>query len=132
MIYLISLTYLRGDGMGEVRIQTHFIVRSVHEEYDVKWIGKILNTRPLLKNGKPVFVIVGSGGRMELNTTDMLRLEECAKLLTRPKGRAAVTTDSSRIFIKEEDENEKLLCVVTHAHVKEFVPMTDKFETKES
>jgi hypothetical protein len=116
--------------MGEVLLKTHLIVTDVHEEYNVRWIGKVLDTKPQFKNGKPVFVIVGSGGRMELNTTDMLRLEKCAKMLTRPKGREAVTTDSSRIFIKEEDDNEKLLCVVTHNHVKSFAPMYDKIEVR--
>lgn len=116
--------------MGEVLLKTHLIVTDIHEEYNVRWIGKVLDTKPQFKNGKPVFVIVGSGGRMELNTTDMLRLEKCAKMLTRPKGREAVTTDSSRIFIKEEDDNEKLLCVVTHNHVKSFAPMYDKIEVR--
>ena len=111
--------------MGEVLLKTHLIVTDIHEEYDINWCGKILNTKPMFKNNKPVFVIVGRGGRMELNTTDMKRLEECAKLLTRPKGREAITTDSSRIFIKEEDENEELLCVVTHNHVKKYAPMFD-------
>lgn len=45
--------------MGEVKIFSHLIVRDVHEEYSIRWLGRMLDTKPLLKNGKPVFVIVG-------------------------------------------------------------------------
>lgn len=112
--------------MEEILIKSHLIVKDVHDEYKIKWIGKILDTKPKIKNGKPIFVVVGSLGRVELNTTDMARIEKCAKSLTRPRGRCAVTSDSSRIFIKEEDDNEKLLGVLMHDHIKQFAPMYDK------
>lgn len=112
--------------MEETKIFSHLIVSDIHDEYNIKWIGKILEAKPQLKNNKPIFVIVGGGGRMELNTTDMDRIERCAKRLTCPKGRSAVTSDTARIFIKEVDDNEKLLGVLTHRHIKTFSPMYDK------
>ena len=111
--------------MEETKIFSHLIVTDVHDEYDIKWIGKILEAKPQLKNNKPIFVVVGSGGRMELNTTDMNRIEKCAKRLTCPKGRSAVTSDTARIFIKEVNDNEKLLGVLTHRHIKSYAPMYD-------
>lgn len=112
--------------MKEVLVKTHLIVKDVHDEYHINWCGKILDAKPKFKNDKPIFVIVSSGGRMELNTTDMKKIEKCAKMLTRPKGRSAVSTDTARIFIVEEDDNEMLLGVVTHDHIKTFAPMYDK------
>ena len=108
--------------------ETICIVTDTHDEYDIKWVGKILDSKPQFKNGKPIFIIIGTGGRIEVNTTNMVKLEEYAKLLTHPKGREAVTTDSSRIYIKEENGNEKLLCVVFHNHIKDFTPITKKVE----
>lgn len=107
-------------------IKTHLIVTDVHEEYHINWCGKVLDCKPQFKNNKPIFVVVGGGGRIELNTTDMTRVEHCAKLCTQPKGRQAITTDTARIFIVEEDGNEKLLGVLTHNHVKTYAPMYDK------
>lgn len=112
--------------MEEVLVKTHLIVKDVHDEYYINWCGKILDAKPKFKNDRPIFVIVSSGGRMELNTTDMKKIEKCAKMLTRPKGRSAVSTDTARIFIVEEDDNEMLLGVVTHDHIKTFAPMYDK------
>jgi hypothetical protein len=56
----------------------------------------------------------------------MQRVERCAKLLTAPRGRQAITTDTARIFIVEENENEALMGVLTHNHVKSYAPMFDK------
>ena len=109
----------------ERMIKSHLIVTDVHEEYHMNWLGKILDCKPQIKNGKPIFVIVGGGGRMELNTTDMKRIEHCAKLCSRPRGRSAVTTDTVRIYLLEEDDNEKLIGILTHNHVKTFSPMYD-------
>ena len=114
--------------MLEVLLKTHLIVVSTKEEYSIKWIGKILDTKPKIKNGRPIFVIIGGGGRLEMNTSNMKEIERCAKLITRPKGRLAVTTDMAKIFIVEEDGNEKLLGVVRHDHIKKYAPMFDKFE----
>jgi len=111
--------------MEEVKIKSHLIITDIHEEYSIKWCGKITDIKPKIKNGKPVFVVVGSKGRIELNTTDMIKIENCAKMCTQPKGRKAVTTDTSRIYIVDEDDNEKLLGILTHDHVKTFAPMFD-------
>lgn len=111
--------------MEEILIRSHLIITDIHNEYNIKWTGKIKDAKPKLKNGKPIFVVAGGGGRMELNTTDMARIEKCAKLVTRPKGRQAVTTDMAKIFIVEENDNEMLLGVLTHNHVKTFAPMFD-------
>ena len=46
--------------------------------------------------------------------------------MTRPKGRQAITKDSARIYIKEEDNNEKLIAVVFHTRSKTFVPVKQK------
>ena len=112
--------------MEEVLIKAHLIVTDVHEEYHINWCGRIIDAKPKFKNGRPIFVVVGGNGRMELNTTDMARIEKCAKLCTKPKGREAVTTDTARIYIVEEDNNEKLMGILTHNHIKSFAPMYDR------
>ena len=112
--------------MGEVMVKTHLIITDIHDEYHMDWCGKIVNAKPLLQNGLPIFVIIGSRGRIELNTIDMARIEYNAKLLTHPKGRSAVSIDTSRIYIKEIDGNEMLLGVMTHKNIKSFAPMFDK------
>lgn len=112
--------------MAEVLVKTHLIVTDVHEEYNINWCGKIINTKPKIKNGKPIFAVIGSRGRMEVNTADMNRVEKCAKLLTTPKGRQAITTDKAYIYILEENDNEMLLGTLIHNHVKSYAPMYDK------
>ena len=112
--------------MQEVLVKMHLIITDIHNEYHMNWCGKLIDAKPVLKNGLPVFVIVGSRGRIELNTIDMDQLEKTAKLLTQPKGRSAVSTDKARIFIKEVDGNEMLIGVLTHDNIKTFAPMYDK------
>ena len=112
--------------MEEILVKTHLIITDIHDEYYMNWCGKIANAKPLLKDGLPQFIIIGTRGRLELNTIDMKYLEHCAKLMTRPKGRSAITTDTSRIYIKEIDGNDMLLGVMTHKNVKTFSPMFDK------
>lgn len=112
--------------MEEVKIKTHLIITDIHEEYHMNWCGKIFDANPLIIDNKPVFVIIGTRGRVELNTIDMKQLEECAKLLTEPRGRSAVSKDSSHIYIKEVDGNEMLLGVLTHRHIKSYAPMFDR------
>ena len=109
----------------EVLIKTHLIIKDIHEEYEFNWTGKILDSKPKIENGKPIFIVVGNNGRMELNTTDMSRVEKCAKLVSRPRGRTAVTTYVVRILVKQEDESEFLVGTLTHNHVKTFAPMRD-------
>lgn len=115
--------------MAIVNLKTHLIISDMHEEYFVKWIGKLMDTKPLIKNGFPVFVIVGSNGRIELNTLDIELIEKTAKRLTHPRGREAFTTDCARIYIVEEDETEKLMGKVIHNHIKQYQQMFDKFKT---
>ena len=112
--------------MEEILLKTHLIITDIHDEYHMNWCGKIAEAKPLLKDGLPVFVIIGSRSRLELNTIDMKRLENSAKLLTHPKGRSAVSVDTSRIYIKETDGNDFLLGVMTHKNIKTFAPMHDK------
>lgn len=112
--------------MEEISLKTHLIITDIHDEYHMNWCGKIADAKPLLKDGLPLFVIIGAKGRVELNTIDMQRLERTAKLLTHPKGRSAVSVDTSRIYIKETDGNDFLLGVMTHKNIKTFAPMHDK------
>ena len=112
--------------MEEISVKTHLIITDIHDEYHMNWCGKIANAKPYLKNGLPLFIIIGTGGRLELNTIDMKHLERSAKLLTRPKGRSAVNKDIARIYIREVDGNDLLLGVLTHKNIKTFAPMHDK------
>ena len=112
--------------MEEISIKTHLIIIDIHDEYHMNWCGKIADAKPLLKNGLPVFIIIGSKGRIELNTIDMKWIENTAKWITNPKGRSAVSVDTSRIYIKEVDGNDFLLGVMTHKNIKTFAPMHDK------
>lgn len=112
--------------MQEVMIKSHLIITDIHNEYHMDWCGKVADAKPMLKDGLPIFVIIGTRGRIELNTIDMKRIENAAKTLTYPKGKSAVSIDKARIYIKEEDGNDFLLGVMTHKNVKTFAPMFDK------
>ena len=112
--------------MEELLVKTHLIITDIHDEYHMRWCGKIVDANPLLQNGLPLFIIIGTRGRIELNTIDMARIESAAKLLTHPKGRSAVSVDTSRIYIKETNGNDFLLGVMTHKNIKTFAPMHDK------
>jgi len=112
--------------MDERMIKTHLIVTDIHEEYYVDWCGSLVDKHPLFRNEKPLFVLISSTGRMELNTWDMHHIEECAKRLTEPRGRAAITRDTTRIYIKEEDGHDALIGRVIHNHIKTYAPMYDK------
>ena len=114
-----------------MKVKTHLIVTDVHEEYDVNWCGRILDSKPLIKDGKPVFIIIGAHHRIELNTVDTKLLEKYGKKLTEPRGRESVTKDCSRIYLKEIDGNEKLVCIITHRHIKTFAPMYDEIPFRE-
>lgn len=114
--------------MHEVMVKTHLIVTDVHEEYLVDWFGSIADTKPLFKNDMPIFILISSESRLELNTIDIHKIEECAKRITRPRGRKSVTTDVTRIFIKEEDGGQRLIGKVTHNHIKQYNQMFDAVE----
>ena len=112
--------------MEEIRIKSHLIITDIHDEYEIKWCGKMSETDPLFENNMPVFIVAGSNGRIEINTTNMKKIEECAKRLTNPRGRAAITKDQACIYIKEKNKNEKLVGILTHRHIKHYAPMYDK------
>ena len=113
--------------MQEIMVKTHLIITDIHEEYHMNWCGKLFDAKPALnEDGMPVFAIVGSKSRMEISTISMNHLENCAKRLTYPKGRGAVSTDKAYVYIKEVGGNEKLLGILTHKRVKSFAPMHDK------
>ena len=115
--------------MGEIKIKTHLIVSDVHEEYFVKWCGNFITAKPKLENGLPIFIVIGSGGRIELNTVNIKLIEDTAKRLTRPHGRESFTTDTAYIYLLEEDGNQKMMGKVVHNHIKQYQQMYDKFET---
>ena len=112
--------------MNEVAVKTHLIITDIHEEYHIKWCGSVKDTKPIIENGKPIFVIRSKLGCVELNTTDTKHLEDTAKRMTSPKGRSAITTDTASIYIKQVDGTEKVLGILTHDHIKHFAPMYDK------
>ena len=46
--------------MQEIMVKTHLIITDIHEEYHMKWCGKLFDAKPALnKDGMPVFAIVG-------------------------------------------------------------------------
>lgn len=112
----------------ETKVKTHLIITDIHEEFDINWCGRIIDSKPLIKNGKPVFIVIGGAGRIELNTINMKDLEYWGKRMTNPRGRKARTVDQSHIYLKEIHGNEKLICVITHNHIKKYAPMFDTVE----
>ena len=104
----------------------HFVVKDIQDDYRINWCGKIVDANPVIKNNSPVFVLIGSQNRLELNTIDFAYIEKCAKRMTHPKGRQAVTFDSVRIYIKEVSGNEMLLGVLLHTRTKTFMPVYGK------
>lgn len=112
--------------MEERLVKTHLIVTDIENDYNIKWIRPIKETRPMFQNNKLIFIVIGGNGRMEINTNDMTRVEKCAKLVSYPKGKTAVTSDIVRILIRQEDESEVLIGQLIHNRVKTFAPMFDK------
>lgn len=114
--------------MSIVNLKTHLICTDVHDEYFVKWCGKLKDAKPFLKSGLPIFIIIGSDGRVELNTIDIKEIERCAKNLCCPRGKESITSDCARIYLLEEDGNERLMGKVFCTHVRQYQQMYDKFE----
>ena len=112
----------------QVLEKTKFIVLDTQDDFHTKWCGRIIDSDPIIKNNKPIFVIVSGRCRLELNTNDMNYVERMAKKATCPKGRQAITSDSARIYIKEKSNNEMLLGVIFHIKTKTFAPIQDKEE----
>jgi hypothetical protein len=92
----------------------------------MNWCGKIADVDPMIRDGLPVFTIVSSRARVEMNTLDIRLLERTAKRLTNPTGRSAVNVDTSRIYIKDINGNEILMGYLVHKNIKTFSPMYDK------
>ena len=109
-----------------MKVKTHLIITDIHDEYDINWCGRLLDSNPVIKDGKPIFIVVGDHHRTEFNTVDTRMLEKYGKMFAEVKGREAVTKGCSRIYIKEVDGNEKLACIVTHWRIKQFAPMYDE------
>ena len=65
--------------MQEIPIKTHLIIKDIHDEYNIDWFGKIKDTKPLIKNGKPIFIIISRDCRTELNTINIKEIERVAK-----------------------------------------------------
>lgn len=115
----------------DVYAKTHLIVTNITNNYKINWCGKIKDAAPLLKNGKPIFVIISAETRVELNTISMQQIENCAKRLVAPKGKSAITKDKVFIYLKEVDGNEKLMGSLSCERIKEFAPMYDKVGYRE-
>ena len=112
--------------MEQVAIKTHLIITDIHSEYDINWCGRLIDADPLLENGFPVFILISRSSRVRLNTANVKRIEEVAKSIARPRGREAITKDSTRIYLQEKDNKERLIGVVTHKRIKKYAPMYDK------
>lgn len=107
-------------------VKTHLIVKDQWDEYDIRWVKRIIDVNPILdKYGYPTFAIVSNQGRVELKTFDMAYLTNYAKGWTLPKGRGARTTDKGFIYIKEA-QGEVLMAVVEHNHIRKYAPMYDE------
>lgn len=107
-------------------VKTHLIIKDIHSEFSIKWRGNIANSKPVFENDKLVFAIVGGRGRVEINTNNMIEVENRAKRMTQPRGRESITTDKAYVYLKEIDGNEKLVCVVRHNKIKKYAPMYDR------
>ena len=108
-----------------MKVKTHLIVKDQWDEYKIKWVRRLLDTKPKFTNGVPIFVITAGGGRIELNTINMAEIEKWAKRMTRPRGRGSLTSDTGYIFVKEE-KDEVLLGIICHDHVRQYAPMYDE------
>lgn len=113
--------------MTEVMVKTHLIITDIRDEYHMNWCGKIADIHPAFtEKGMLKFAIINSEKRVEINTLNMSELEDMAKKITNPKGRSAITKDIARIYIIDQNQEEKLLGVLIHHRIKSFAPMYDK------
>lgn len=113
--------------MEQVKVKTHLIISEIQEQYDVKWTGKFKEVNPFLnEDGLPLFIIISDDSRVELNTISMKDVEECAKRIAHPKGRASITSARSCIYLKEIDGKETYMGYVVHRRVKKYQQMYDK------
>lgn len=112
--------------MGE-RVKTHLIVTNQWDEYEVRWVRRLIDTSPLFNShGTLTFIITGgNGGREEIETFDLNYVAQRAKACTGARGRGSVTIDKSQIYLKEA-KGEVLIGVVTHKHIRQYSPMYDE------
>lgn len=107
-------------------VKTHLITIGQSDEYRIRYTEKIVNTKPILnKRGFPTFILISNKGRMEIETLNMVYLEQLAKNFANPRGRGAVTRDKTRVYIKEKD-CEKLMMIVEKTHIRKYAPMYDE------
>lgn len=117
--------------MQEVKIKTHLIIKDIHSEYDINWCGKFQNAHPVFVNDKPVFILMSAQSRVKMNTWDMSAIEKIGKKMAEPRGREAITEGVVRVYLKEEDNKYRFMCVITHRKIKTFAPMYDKMGWRE-
>ena len=107
-------------------VKTHLIVTDQWDEYSIKWVKRLIDTRPKLDEyGYPTFIIIAGSGRTEMKTFNIFDVEKQAKRSTAPRGRGSFTSDQGYIYIKEE-KGETLIGVVTHNHIRKYSPMYDE------
>ena len=117
--------------MDEKVLETpHFVCTDIEDDYHTQWYGSIMDANPVLENGNPIFIIISSKYRVELNTIDIAYVEKYAKRMTYPQGRQATTFDVARIYIKEKNGNQMFLGSVTHTRNKTFMPVYNKQRKK--
>ena len=117
--------------MQEVKTKTHLIITDIHNEFHVKWTGRFMDLDPLFINNKPIFVLVSSEKRVELNTFDLKCIERIAKTIGRPRGRQAITTDRVDIFVKQANGEEEKVGEVLCKKIKQYAPVFDIVGYKE-
>lgn len=84
------------------------------------------DANPVWENDQPIFILKSRTRRSELNTLDMTLIEKIGKDMAEPKGREARTSAKTYVYLKEENNKERLMCVITHTKIKTFAPMYDK------
>ena len=57
---------------------------------------------------------------------NILQVEKAAMKFSMPKGKESITSDRSYIYIKEQNNIETLLGIITHYHVRDFALMYDE------
>lgn len=109
-----------------MKVKTHLIVTDQYDDIVVKWVKYLRDTKPIFdRNGYPIFIVIGQNGRTEMHTFNLNEVEQIAKRILCAKGRASVTYDQSRIYIKTKSD-EELIGVVTLTHTRKYAPMYDE------
>ena len=107
-------------------VKTHLIVTGQSDNFKTEWKKSILSIeKPILTDGLLNYVIVTKEKRVEMKELDPMKVEKCAKKLTWPRGRGALTTDLAKIYVKTE-RGEELIGIVTHNHIRDYAPMFDE------